>query len=144
MRSFLDKRKKKRECGETSSSASQPCCVQVQLPDGRLGYRLGRYARPSCLKQKGPRLNEESTTQTCCYTQETETLAVEKNLPSSLVELSEEPPVVTNFSPNVELETINFNDDPHVQQPTLVNATLPPLEKAQLISLLKEYVDVFA
>ena len=40
MRSFLDQRKKKRECGETSSGASQPRCVQVQLPDGRLGYRL--------------------------------------------------------------------------------------------------------
>ena len=40
MKSFLDKRKKKRECGETSSGASQPRCVQVQLPDGRLGYRL--------------------------------------------------------------------------------------------------------
>ena len=40
MRSFLDKRKKKRERGETSSSASQPRCVQVQLTDGRLGYRL--------------------------------------------------------------------------------------------------------
>ena len=40
MRSFLDKRKKKRECGETSSGASQPRCVQVQLSDGRLGYRL--------------------------------------------------------------------------------------------------------
>ena len=25
-----------------------------------------------------------------------------------------------------------------------MNATLPPLEKAQLISLLKEYIDVFA
>ena len=40
MRSFLDKRKKKREHGETSSGASQPRCVQVQLPDGCLGYCL--------------------------------------------------------------------------------------------------------
>ena len=40
MRSFLDQSKKKRERRETSSGASQPCCVQVQLPDGRLGYRL--------------------------------------------------------------------------------------------------------
>ena len=40
MRHFLDKRKKKRERGETSSGASQPRCVQVQLPDGRLGYHL--------------------------------------------------------------------------------------------------------
>nr|POE96572.1 hypothetical protein CFP56_44574 [Quercus suber] len=40
MRSFLDQRKKKRECGETSSGASQPHCIQVWLPDGRLGYRL--------------------------------------------------------------------------------------------------------
>ena len=40
MRSFLDQRKKKRERGETSSGASQPRCVQVQLSDGHLGYRL--------------------------------------------------------------------------------------------------------
>ena len=52
--------------------------------------------------------------------------------------------MVTNFSPDVELETINLSDDPHVQQPTSVNATLPTPKKAQLISLLKEYVDVFA
>ena len=44
----------------------------------------------------------------------------------------------------MELETINLSDDPNVQRPTSVNATLPPLEKAQLISLLKEYTDVFA
>ena len=71
------------------------------------------------------------------------TPAVEENLPNSLAELSEEPPEVTNFSPNVELETINLSDDPNVQRPTSVNATLLPLEKAQLISLLKEYIDVF-
>ena len=39
MRSFLDQRKKKRERRE-ANSVSQPHCVQVQLPDGRLGYRL--------------------------------------------------------------------------------------------------------
>ncbi|XP_075645408.1 uncharacterized protein LOC142616435 [Castanea sativa] len=75
-----------------------------------------------CLKQKGPGLNEASTTPTYCYTQETEAPAVEENLPGSLAELSEEPPT----------------------RPTSVNAMLPPLEKAQLISLLKEYIDVFA
>ena len=69
---------------------------------------------------------------------------VEKNLPNNLVELSEESPTVTNFLPDVELETINLSNDPSVQQPTLVNANLPPLEKAQLISLLKEYTDIFA
>ena len=39
---------------------------------------------------------------------------VEENLPSSLAKLSEEPPAVTNFSPDVELKTINLNDDPNV------------------------------
>ena len=55
---------------------------------------------------------------------------IEENLPNSLVELFEEPLAVTNFSPDVELETINLSDDPNVQRPTSVNATLPPLEKA--------------
>ena len=89
-------------------------------------------------------MNEANTTPACCYTQEAKTPVVEKSLPSSLAELSEEPLAVTNFSLDVELETINLNDDPNVQRPTSVNATLPPLEKAQLISLLKEYIDVFA
>ena len=97
----------------------------------------------SCLKQKGPGLNKASTTPTSYYTQEIESPAVETNLPSSLVEPSEEPPVKTNFSSDVALETINLSDDPNVQRLSSVNATLPPLEKAQLISLLKEYIDVF-
>ena len=37
---------------------------------------------------------------------------IEENLPSSLTKSSEEPLTVTNFSPDVELETINLNDDP--------------------------------
>ena len=49
-----------------------------------------------------------------------------------------------DLSLNVELETINLSGDPNVQQPTSVNAALLPLEKAQLISLLKKYIDVFA
>ena len=69
---------------------------------------------PSYLKQKGPGLNEASTTPTCYYTQETETPVVEENLLSSLVELSEESPAATNFSPDVELESINLSDDPSI------------------------------
>ena len=68
-------------------------------------------------------MNEASTTPTCCYTQEKESPVIEENLPSSLAELFEEPPTVTNFSPDVELETINLSDDPNVQRPTSVNAT---------------------
>ena len=43
----------------------------------------------------------------------------------------------------MELETINLSDDSIVQRPTSVNANLSSLEKAQLISLLKEYINVF-
>ena len=64
-------------------------------------------------------------------------------MPSSLAELSEKHPAVTNFSSDVELETINLSDDSIVQRLTSVNVTLSSLEKAQLISLLKEYIDVF-
>mgnify|MGYP000887889699 CR=1 FL=1 len=89
-------------------------------------------------------MNEASITLTCYYTQEIETPTVEENLPSGLAELSEEPPVANQFSPDVELKIINLSDDPNIQQATSVNATLPLLEKAQLISLLKEYINVFA
>ena len=40
LRGILDQKKKKREHKEASSSRSQLRCVQIQLSDGRLGYRL--------------------------------------------------------------------------------------------------------
>ena len=40
LRGILDQKKKKRERKEASSSRSQLRCVQIQLLDGRLGYRL--------------------------------------------------------------------------------------------------------
>ena len=40
LRGILDQKKKKRERKEASSSRSQLRCVQIQLSDGRLGYRL--------------------------------------------------------------------------------------------------------
>ena len=64
LRGILDQKKKKRERKEAFSNRSQ-------LSDGRLGYRLWRYAGPSYLKQKGPGLNEANATPTCYCTQET-------------------------------------------------------------------------
>ena len=40
LRGILDQNKKKREGKEASSSRSQLRCVQIQLSDGCLGYRL--------------------------------------------------------------------------------------------------------
>ena len=40
LKGILDQKKKKRERKEASSSRSQLRCVQIQLSDGRLGYRL--------------------------------------------------------------------------------------------------------
>ena len=40
LRGILDQKKKKRKRKEASSSRSQLRCVQIQLPDGCLGYRL--------------------------------------------------------------------------------------------------------
>ena len=40
LRGILNRKKKKREHKEASSSGSQPRCVQIQLLDGHLGYRL--------------------------------------------------------------------------------------------------------
>ena len=40
LRGILDQKKKKRERKEASSSRSQLRCVQIQLLDGHLGYRL--------------------------------------------------------------------------------------------------------
>ena len=40
MKSLLNQKRKKREHRETFNNVSQPRCVQVQLPDRHLGYRL--------------------------------------------------------------------------------------------------------
>ena len=40
LRGILDQMKKKKEHKEASSSRSQLRCVQIQLLDGHLGYRL--------------------------------------------------------------------------------------------------------
>ena len=40
LRGILDHKKKKKEGKEASSNGSQLRCMQIQLPDGRLGYQL--------------------------------------------------------------------------------------------------------
>ena len=54
-------------------------------------------------------------------------------------------PTVPNLSPaSEELEMINLSNDPNVELPISISSLLSLSEKTQLISLLKEYRDVFA
>ena len=54
-------------------------------------------------------------------------------------------PTVPNLSPaSEELEMINLSNDPNVELPISISSSLSLSEKTQLISLLKEYRDVFA
>ena len=158
LRGILDQKKKKRVCREASGNKAQLRRVQVQLLDRRLGYRLWWYAGPSCLKQKGPGLNEASTTLACCCPQET-AAPVEHSL-NNIVEIAA--PVEHSFdniaesceellpAPNLslpaymELGVVNLSNDPNVPWTTSINANLSQLEKTQLIAILKEYADVFA
>ena len=158
LRGILDQKKKKRECREASGSKAQLRRVQVQLPDRRLGYRLWRYARPSCLKQKGPRPNEANTTPACCCPQETaapakhslnniiETAAPVEHSFENIAESCEELLPAPNLSlpADMELEVVNLSNDPNVLWTTSINANLSQLEKTQLIALLKEYANVCA
>ena len=151
LRGILDQKKKKRERKEASSNRSQ-------LSDGRLGYRLWRYAGPSYLKQKGPGLNEANATPTCYCTQETaapakhslnnivETRAPEEHSFVNIAESSEELLLTPNLSllADVELEVFDLSNDPNVPWTTSINANLSQLEKTQLIALMKEYANVFA
>lgn len=45
---------------------------------------------------------------------------------------------------NDELEIVNLSDDHNMELPISINPLLTPLEKKELMSLLKEYHDVFA
>ena len=57
----------------------------------------------------------------------------------------EDVPAIPNLSPaSEELETINLSNDPNVELPISISSLLSLSEKTQLISLLKEYRDVFA
>jgi hypothetical protein len=52
---------------------------------------------------------------------------------------------VPNLSPaSEELEMINLSNDPNVELPISISSSLSLSEKTQLISLLKEYRDIFA
>ena len=69
---------------------------------------------PSCLKQKGPELNEANATPTCCCTQETAALA-EHSL-NNIVEPCEELPPTPNLTlpADVELEVVDLSNDPNI------------------------------
>ena len=113
---------------------------------------------PSCLKQKGPELNEANATPTCCCTQETAALAehslnniVETATPKehsfdNIAEPCEELSPTPNLTlpADVEFEVVNLSNDPNIPRTTSINANLSQPEKNQLIALLKEYADVFA
>ena len=74
----------------------------------------------------------------CCMVQQ-QTEVQEKILPLDDV------PTVPNLSPaSEELEMINLSNDPNVELPISISSSLSLSEKTQLISLLKEYRDVFA
>ena len=44
----------------------------------------------------------------------------------------------------MELEVVDFSNDPNIPKTTSINANLSQPEKNQLVTLLKEYADVFA
>jgi hypothetical protein len=48
------------------------------------------------------------------------------------------------ISAKEELEVINLSNDPSVQRPVSISASLSALKRIQLVALLKEYQDVFA
>jgi hypothetical protein len=57
----------------------------------------------------------------------------------------EDVPAIPNLSPaSEELKTINLSNDPNVELPISISSSLSLSEKTQLISLLKEYRDIFA
>ena len=59
--------------------------------------------------------------------------------------LLEDVPAIPNLSPaSEELEMINLSNDPNVELPISISYSLSLSEKTQLISLLKEYKDIFA
>ena len=113
---------------------------------------------PSCLKQKGPGLNEANITPTCYCTQETaapaeyslnnivETATLEEHSFDSIAKPCEELPPTPNLTlpADVELEVVNLSNDPNIPRPTSINTNLSQPEKNQLVALLKEYADVFA
>ncbi len=56
----------------------------------------------------------------------------------------EDVPAIPNLSPaSEELKTINLSNDPNVELPISISSSLSLSEKTQLISLLKEYRDIF-
>ena len=64
--------------------------------------------------------------------------------PTKKETVSQEVLTPPKLSPNnEELEIVNLSDDHNVELPISINPLLTPPEKKELMSLLKEYCDVF-
>ena len=129
------KRKRKRRA-EASTSKSQPQCERVHLPDGRIIYRLWRYAGAKYPQQKAPK-PEERVLQPSCLT------VSETDVPES-ANTAEATTADPKISAKEELKVINLSSDPNVHRPVSISASLSVEERMHLVELLKEYQDVFA
>ena len=60
------------------------------------------------------------------------------------VKLEKSAEVDSKIIPKEDLEVINLSHDPGIDKPVSISTSLSAVERACLISLLKEYQDVFA
>ncbi|KAK9921975.1 hypothetical protein M0R45_030465 [Rubus argutus] len=79
----------------------------------------------------------------CAHTNEGTSMTLE---PLTLQEALPAPRCMQDESTAIaeEMETVNLSDDPVIQKHVLISKHLTPEERNHLISLLKEFKDVFA
>ena len=94
--------------------------------------------RPENAKQEGPRLTKGGCPISCYLLEETFD-------PTKKEAVSQEVLTLFKLSPiNEELEIVNLGDNHNMELPISINPLLMPREKKELVSLLKEFHDVFA
>ena len=92
---------------------------------------------PKCAKREGPELTQGGFPSSCCLLEETFN-------PTKKEAISQEVLTLPKLSPiNEEPEIVNL-DDHNMELPISINPLLMPPEKKELVSLLKEYHDVFS
>uniref|UniRef100_A0A2N9HFT2 RNA-directed DNA polymerase n=1 Tax=Fagus sylvatica TaxID=28930 RepID=A0A2N9HFT2_FAGSY len=113
LREVLERKKKRKE--RMAEEESAPRCIRVQMPDGRIVYRLKKAEGYKSLAD------------------EKEEAKLEKSAAEN-----------SKITPKEDLEVINLSHDPGIDKPVSISTSLSAVERACLINLLKEYQDVFA
>ena len=138
LRELLAQKKKSKEA-PAAETDDTPQCVRVRGPNGRIVYKLCRYARPTSEILAGLTQEGQRKSLACCVAQKSSGEESNKEKDKKImVEKEVQVMAVEEFE---EVDLWSGSQEP---RPISISASLIEKEKLELILLLKEFRDVFA